>query len=356
MIMPKVTVLMPVYNGERYLREAIDSILVQSFTEFEFLVINDGSTDKSVEIAESYQDPRIRLIHNDCNLGLVSTLNKGLRLARGDFIARMDCDDYSFPSRLRRQYDFLVKNPDISFCGSWIELDDGENKKKISYPCSHDEIKAALLFGNSLAHPSVIIRRETLKKFTLNYEYADIDAEDYGLWVRASTVAKFANLPEVLVRYRSHKNQVSNTRSKSQRLVTHTISDKQLRTLFPGTSDDLAYNFTAMCEVFYDPHNWEVDVDKLRSWLQLLSELNALNISSGCYHPKAFRKACALVWERLCRVRGIRNFEVWSLYWSFYRNYSCRRFFCRVASNKMSYASYRLIRIVGKIFGFFPEW
>lgn len=353
---PKVTVLMPVYNGEHHLNEAIASILAQSFTEFEFLIINDGSTDKSVEIVESFQDPRIRLIHNDTNLGLVSTLNKGFLLARGEFVARMDCDDYSLPSRLRLQYNFLIDNPDVSFCGSSIELYDGEVKKKMTYPCSHEEISAALLFGNPMAHPSVIVRREAIRKFNLQYEPADTNAEDYGLWVRASTVAKFANLPDVLVRYRLHKNQVSNTRSLSQRTVTRRIRDKQLRSLFPGCSDEYANDFAKMCEAFDDPHNSETDTKMLRRWSQLLSELNILNNSCSCYQSNAFRKACVLVWERLCRAKGMRNFEVWDLYWGFYRKFGLSNLIYKAASNRMSYATYRLIRLVGKIFRFFPEW
>ena len=111
---------MPVYNGERYLREAIDSILNQTFKDFEFLIINDGSTDLSVEIIESYADKRISLAHNGQNLGLITTLNRGFDLACGEYIARMDCDDISLPDRLEKQVVFMDNHPEIGICGSWV--------------------------------------------------------------------------------------------------------------------------------------------------------------------------------------------------------------------------------------------
>ena len=115
-----VTVLMPVYNGEMYLREAIDSILHQTFTDFEFLIINDGSTDNSETIILSYDDSRIRYEKNDSNLKLIATLNKGIELAKGKYIVRMDADDISIPDRIEKQVAFLEKNPDVGICGSWF--------------------------------------------------------------------------------------------------------------------------------------------------------------------------------------------------------------------------------------------
>ena len=119
---PKVTVLMPVYNGEKYLKEAITSILLQTFDDFEFLIINDGSSDASVDIIQSFRDPRIRLVHNDTNIGLIATLNKGLKLAHGKYVARMDQDDISLPRRLEKQTYFMDNNPDVGVCGTWIKL------------------------------------------------------------------------------------------------------------------------------------------------------------------------------------------------------------------------------------------
>jgi glycosyltransferase involved in cell wall biosynthesis len=130
---PKVTVLMPTYNGAKVLREAIDSILTQTFGDFEFHILNDGSLDKSVDIIRSYADGRIRLEHNEGHLGLISTLNRGLDLARGGFIARMDWDDTSFPTRLEKQVYFMQVHPELGVCGTWIEVK-GKNNYLLKYP------------------------------------------------------------------------------------------------------------------------------------------------------------------------------------------------------------------------------
>ncbi|MCP8319033.1 MAG: glycosyltransferase, partial [Candidatus Methylarchaceae archaeon HK01B] len=121
---PKITILMSVYNGEKYLREAIDSILNQTFKDFEFLIINDGSTDRTVEILRSYHDSRIKIITNEKNMGLTKSLNKGLKIARSEYVARMDADDISYPRRLEVQYEYMKKNPDVGIVGSWNDVID----------------------------------------------------------------------------------------------------------------------------------------------------------------------------------------------------------------------------------------
>jgi glycosyltransferase involved in cell wall biosynthesis len=118
-ISPKISVVMPVYNGKEYLALAVESILRQTFADFEFIIINDGSTDNSADIAASYEDPRIKLLHNDKNLGLIPSFNRGLENSRGEYIARMDADDIAFPDRFKKQVAFLDDHPDIALCGSW---------------------------------------------------------------------------------------------------------------------------------------------------------------------------------------------------------------------------------------------
>src|SRR5690349_9241462 len=122
MTKPVFTVLMPVYNGEKYLREAIDSILAQTLTDFEFLIIDDGSKDRSVDIIKSYADPRINLVKNEVNLGISKTLNRGIEIAAAEFIARMDADDISHPTRLQKQYDYLIKNPECALLSTWAKM------------------------------------------------------------------------------------------------------------------------------------------------------------------------------------------------------------------------------------------
>ncbi len=218
--MPKVTVLMPVYNGEKYLREAIDSILNQTFTDFEFLIIDDGSTDSSIKIISSYPDSRIKLIKNDNNQGLVYSLNKGLYLAQGEYIARMDCDDISLPNRLQKQVDFLDNHPEITVLGSYLEFIDinGEKLENLAYlseyPLSHEQIVYAMLYSNPLAHPSIIFKKLDILKLGGYRFLKELEncSEDYDLWLRlADQNYKFANLSDHLVKYRIHNNSLTQT-------------------------------------------------------------------------------------------------------------------------------------------------
>lgn len=215
---PKVTVLMSVYNGERFLREAIESILHQTFTDFEFLIINDGSTDQSRDIILSYQDPRIRLIDNDCNIGLTKSLNKGIDLARGEYIARMDADDVSLPERLEKQYQFITRHTDyavIGGCGAWMD-EQSMVTGDIQMLCEFDDLLRHIFWGNILMHPSVFMEKGVV---TIVGKYDDtfIYAQDYDLWFRIlAQKKKFYNLPDCLLHYRVHQNAISTDASQTQ--------------------------------------------------------------------------------------------------------------------------------------------
>jgi glycosyltransferase involved in cell wall biosynthesis len=224
---PRVTVLMPVYNGAPYLREAIESILRQSFTDFEFLIIDDGSTDSSVSIVNSYPDPRIRLLENGRNLGLVPTLNWGIDLARGEFIARMDCDDISLPDRLAKQMLFMAAHPEVGVCGGWVEYFMGR-ELVLKLPVTDVAIKQALPSYNPLAHPALMIRTVVLKTQPIYYNPEYLHIEDYELWVRLAVVTCFANLPEVLLKYRIHPKQIGRQYSAKQAQILQKIRTKLL--------------------------------------------------------------------------------------------------------------------------------
>lgn len=205
---PRVTVLMPVYNGEKYLREAMDSILTQTFTDFEFLIINDGSTDRSVEIIVSYNDTRIRLVHNENNLKLVATLNKGLDLARGEYIARMDCDDISLPERLARQVAFMEAHPELGICGTWAKKIDSDGKVLGDFKSPVGEQMDKYIWRPTpIIHPTAVFRNSVIKSF--RYDQNFTDAEDLELWQRVSKVTKLDNLNEYLFLYRVHPQSVT---------------------------------------------------------------------------------------------------------------------------------------------------
>jgi glycosyltransferase involved in cell wall biosynthesis len=200
---------MPVYNGERYLSVAIRSILGQTFRDFEFLIINDGSTDMSEKIIRSFPDPRIRLVSNETNLKLIATLNKGFLLARGDYIARMDCDDISLPKRLQKQVSFLDTHSSVVAVGTWYRTVNGGREKLIRYPKGHGKLRSMLLFACPLMHPTVMLRREPFVRNKLFFNPDYPHAEDYELWSRVASSFELAVMDEVLLRYRVHQCQVT---------------------------------------------------------------------------------------------------------------------------------------------------
>ncbi|MDD3012238.1 MAG: glycosyltransferase family 2 protein [Candidatus Gastranaerophilales bacterium] len=216
---PEITVLMPVYNSEKYLKESIESILNQTFKDFEFLILNDGSTDQSVNIIESYSDSRIRLIHNEQNLGLISTLNRGIDLSQGKYIARMDSDDISFPERLEKQFKLMEEKKDIGICGTLFQVF-GKHNYIPNHPENTELIKAYLIFGCYIGHPTIMIRKSILEQHDLKYDDNFKHAEDYELWTRVIKYSKFTNIQEILLHYRSHDSQICQkfTQIQSQNL------------------------------------------------------------------------------------------------------------------------------------------
>lgn len=206
--MALVSVVMPVFNAGLFLREAIDSILHQTYTNFEFIIINDGSVDASQEIINSYKDPRIICIQNAANLGLIQSLNIGLAKAKGVYICRMDADDISLPERLEKQIAFLESNPKVEILGTAFKLIP-TNKIELHPPESQD-CNVKLLFETCLAHPSVVIRKSLLDKLCLQYNKNYKLSEDYFLWAEAAIKgAIIGNLQESLLLYRVHEHQTS---------------------------------------------------------------------------------------------------------------------------------------------------
>lgn len=214
-ITPKITVLLPVYNCELYIKTAVESILNQTFTNFELLIIDDASTDATVSILKKFDDPRIQLIEKPLNSGYTNSLNYGLKIAKGQYIARMDADDISYPERFARQIDYLDNHPDVVVCGTTYKIVD--NDKKIILPQDHEAIKIGLLWGNCVSHPSVMIRKKIVDDFSIRYDTSKEPAEDYDMWVRLLSIGKLHNLKEILLEYRVYGNQVSRKRAEEQK-------------------------------------------------------------------------------------------------------------------------------------------
>lgn len=224
---PLVTVLMPVYNGEKFVDEAIKSILNQSYQNFEFLIINDGSTDKTEDIILSYQDERIRYIKNEQNLRLIATLNKGLDLSRGKYIARMDADDISLPDRLEDQVSYLEHNVLVGLLGTWVKTIGQPTENEVTFKQGDDSIRLELLFHNYFHHPTVMIRASVIRENKLHYPDV-LHAEDYALWLEIAKFTKLEILSKVLVLYRSHGENISKIHESFQAKQTDFLRKKQL--------------------------------------------------------------------------------------------------------------------------------
>ncbi len=210
-----ISVLMPAYNAAEHIEEAINSILSQTFTDFEFIIINDGSTDLTIDIIKRFDDPRIKLVCNEGNKGLIYSLNYGLEIAQGKYVARMDADDISLDTRFEKQINFLEKNPDISILGTAFAF--MGTSHEIHHPNYNEEIRIKLLDDGSFAHPTVMMRREAIISNNIKYNAAYKYIEDYQFWVEAAIkTVKMANLDEVLLEYRQHSQQVSHQRYKEQ--------------------------------------------------------------------------------------------------------------------------------------------
>lgn len=228
---PLISVALPVYNAEKYLAEAIDSILAQTFTDFELIIIDDGSSDKSLEIIKKYQlrDSRIITVARE-NQKLVATLNEIIDLARGKWLARMDQDDIALPSRFERQLEWLEKT-DADICGGWIRLFGGDSNQVVKHGQTAEAIKMELLFGTPFAHPTVMMKTEKVK--SLRYDKAWEKCEDYDLWERAARAGWImTNVPELLLHYRQHDSQISNEASSKQQELTQKIRRRYWNFMF----------------------------------------------------------------------------------------------------------------------------
>lgn len=216
----KVSILLPVYNSETTIQETIDSILCQTYSDFELVIINDGSSDKSEQIIGQYSDKRIRYYKNEQNKGLIYTLNRGLDLCNGEYIARIDADDIMLPTRLEKQTNYMDTHPHIIASGSSTIRFDGIHKEKIyTPPLTHKEIQHKILLGSPIPHPSAIIRKEILKRNHIQFKADYLFAEDYKFWCDLMQYGELANLKEPLIRYRLSSTQISQ-KYRQQQMVT----------------------------------------------------------------------------------------------------------------------------------------
>ena len=313
--MTKVSVLIPFYNRASYLREAIDSILQQSFTDFEILALDDGSTDSSADIVSQYKDPRIRLLRSDKNLGIPATRNRGIAAARGEYLAFLDSDDLALPDRLAHQVEFLQGNPDHAAVGSWIEWIDqsghktGKVKRK---PTSPEQIGAERLFRSGLENSTAMARTKILQAYPHREDM--VLGSDYDLWARVAADYKLAALPEILVYRREHETRATQTKIDTTKALRLEIFAWQLRALNVAYSDeDLACHYILRR---MQKENFIPDMDFLdwaEAWLLQLRDANII----ACQYPEpAFSWVLGEFWLKTCwNARLPSGMRPWRRFW-----------------------------------------
>ncbi len=285
MNIPKITVLMSVYNGEKFLKESIDSILTQTFEHFEFIIINDGSTDRSLDIIKSYKDSRIKLINNSVNVGLTKSLNYGLTVAIGEFIARQDSDDISYPTRFEKQIKYLNENKDIVLLGTQAKIIDSRGELKripIGWvkPLEQTEIKWICMFDSPFIHSSVMMRRKIIWDNYSGYDNNYRTSQDYELWSRVVYENKCENLNEQLISFRFTTNSISSNYSQESILK---ISDIMMNSISRGIGHTLEDNFLEQwVSIFISKYyNKEIRMSNLVSKIDYLyiqfCEFNSIN-------------------------------------------------------------------------------
>ena len=224
---PFVSVVMPVYNTASHLEQAIASILNQTFTDFELLLFNDGSTDDSGAVARTFADVRIRLFDHPYNVGHVAHLNHAMELARGTYIACMHSDDIAHPNRLARQVALMENHPEVGLCGTAYH-EFGSRQGLVSVPVTDPEIRRWMLASCPFGHPTMMMRKAVIERHHLRYDPAAVPAEDYLLWYEFSQVTKLANLTDSLLDYRVHESQISHVRSKQRPASVNNTRRRQL--------------------------------------------------------------------------------------------------------------------------------
>lgn len=261
---PLISVVMPAYNAQRHIRQAVESILRQTFTKFELIIINDASTDKTLQIIRSLskKDIRIKIVNNDMRLDIAGSLNRGIRLARSNIIARMDADDIAVPHRLERQYACITKSEKIAVVGADILIIDasGNHIGTRKYPRSSRELKKCLFRYSPFAHPVVMLRKNLFEKVgKYNPKYSP--TEDLDLWFRLGRKYEFVSVPEQLLKYRVYKKSSSHSALKKLELLVFQIRLQAIKKYGyrPGLYD-IFYNLIQFLTIWCTSSNYRIKI------------------------------------------------------------------------------------------------
>ncbi len=303
---PKITVLLPVYNGQHYIAKAIDSVLSQTFGDFELLIVDDGSTDDTARIIGAFRDSRIRMVRNERRLKLSGALNRGLDLARGQYIARMDADDICLPKRLAIQAAFMDRHPEIGICGAHTQIFGMKKWEIHRAPVGRENVRAHLLFDNPFVHPAVMLRRAFFDQHGLRYNGDYYPTEDYELWSRALQFFAGDNIDRVLLRYRLHpasmtRSDWNNMDEKAQKIAGRLLLEAGI----PATDQDIVFHRRIGREMSCTLYTRN-EICRGEKWYR---KIIAINAEKPFVCQSALADVTAKAWFRLCFNSS--NLGVW---------------------------------------------
>lgn len=293
---PKISLVMKVYNGEAHLREAVDSILAQTYTDFELLIIDDGSTDSSVDIIKSYDDERIRFLQNEKNMGLCATQNRVIDAAAGEYIAVMDCDDISYPTRFEKQAAYLDAHSEVMMCGSLRDDLTGETFTPFQevMQLTNQTLQFSLYFGNMyFTHSSIMFRAREYRDNGLSYGSVPV-AEDYAVIIEMARRYPIALLPERLIAYRIYPQSTSKTRAAELTAAAVQIKSDYLRSL-PISQESK--------EILLSYFETDIAQASLQKFLNAVGEVARQTGADISREGNAYPTACEIVKQYCVRCR-----------------------------------------------------
>lgn len=298
--MPKISVLMPVYNAEDYLAEAIDSVLTQTFTDWELLIGDDGSTDNTESIVMSYSDSRIKYYKNTENRGHTYTKYTLLDKSSGKYIAFLDADDFALPERFKIQSDFFDQNPEYGLCGTWGTMIDpkGHKIKKMTFINNHEYIRCSLLFNTSFLQSSIMVKRDLMKEWY--YDEEILLVEDFNFECLVSRQCKVDNITKELVKYRWHSTNISNTKADILKNLNKKIYKRELSLL----QIDASEHELDIHNAIRDKSTLEITnkqfLSDARSWLKKLVKANRKH---RVFNHNIFKATVCFRWIFACKER-----------------------------------------------------
>ncbi|WP_323789672.1 glycosyltransferase family 2 protein [Psychroserpens sp.] len=310
--MNALTVIIPVYNGEKYLEEAIDSILNQTFTDFKLLVLNDNSSDSTPAILKAYQDKdsRVEVIHKTKNEGPANLRNEGIERAQTEFIALMDADDIALPTRFEKQLAVFNNNPNIGVCGTWFTFF-GDKQKLIKHAVEPDALKVQFLSSCGIGNPTVMFRKSAIKDFRFEHQF--VPAEDYGLWSEVIRVTDFYNIPESLLNYRWHPNNISQTKTENLHKANVLIKKRQLKHFgIDANSENMDAYLNAVSL------KKDLTPEQVIAAIEASKKLKERNQTSNYYNPTIFESHIDKVIIRT--IRNANNYN--KTFYSYLKNES----------------------------------